>query len=229
MENPRTVHVKGTGTASVSPDFVVITMELRAQHMEYGHVMRIGAQQVEMLREAVSDAGFSAEDLKTTSFSVDAEYESEERKENGRTTYHRAFAGYVCKNVLKLSFDMDNERLENAMAAIGECLSKPEVSIAFTVKDKLAMRDMVLESAAKDARRKAEILCKASGVVLGDLMRIEYSWDEINITRSLDLEMPCSLGEAESTSSFDFRPDDIEAGDTVDFYWEIRQSGGVGR
>ena len=222
MSNTRTIHIKGTGTASAVPDFVVITLELRAQHMEYANAMRIGVQQVEMLREAVSEAGFVAEDLKTTDFSVDAEYENEEHEENGRTRYHRVFTGYVCKHSLKLSFDMDNERIEKAMTAIGGCLSKPEVSIAFTVKDKLALRDKVLESASQDARRKAEILCKASGVALGDLIRIEYSWGEINITHSLDLKMDDCMSMAKAIPSYDFHPDDIEAGDTVDFYWEIR-------
>lgn len=222
MSNTRTIHIKGTGTASAAPDFVVITLELRAQHMEYANAMRIGAQQVEMLREAASEAGFAPEDLKTTYFSVDAEYENEEHEENGRTRYHRVFMGYVCKHSLKLSFDMDSERIEKAMTAIGGCLSKPEVSIAFTVKDKLAMRDKVLESAAQDARRKAEILCKASGVALGDLIRIEYSWDEIHIDHSLDFEMRCLPRAAEAAPTYDFHPDDIEAGDTVDFYWEIR-------
>ena len=211
MSNTRTIHIKGTGTASAAPDFVVITLELRAQHMEYANAMRIGAQ-----------AGFVAEDLKTTDFSVDAEYENEEHEENGRTRYHRVFMGYVCKHSLKLSFDMDNERIEKAITAIGGCLSKPEVSIAFTVKDKLAMRDKVLESAAQDARRKAEILCKASGVTLGDLIRIEYSWGEIHIDHSLDFETRCLPRMAEAAPTYDFHPDDIEAGDSVDFYWEIQ-------
>ena len=222
MTNARTIHIKGTGRASAVPDYIVITMELLAQHMVYAQAMHIGAQQVEMLREAVCEAGFDEEDLKTTDFSVDTEYEQEKYEENGHTRYRQVLIGYACKHSLKLSFDFDNERMEKAMTAIGDCLSKPEVSIAFTVKDKQAMRNQVLESAAQDARRKAEILCKASGVALGDLLRIEYSWDEINITHSLNMDLMCGKGACEAAPSFDFHPDDIEAGDTVDFYWEIR-------
>ncbi len=222
MSNTRTIHIKGTGIVSAAPDYVVVTMELQAQHMEYGHAMRIGAQQIEMLREAVSEAGFAVEDLKTTDFSVDAQYENEEYVEDGHTRYHRVFTGYTCSHSLKLSFDMDSSRLEKAMAAIGGCLAKPEVSISFTVKDKLAMRDRILESAAQDARRKAEILSKASGVALGALLRIEYSWDEIDISSSLRFKKQCCLDATAGSSSYDFHPDDIEAGDTVDFYWEIQ-------
>ena len=219
MTNPRTIHIKGTGTASATPDYIVITLELIAHHMEYANAMRVGAQQVEMLREAVKEAGFSAEDLKTTNFGVDTEYENEEYKEDGRTRYHRIFMGYDCKHSLKLSFDFDNERLEKAMTAIGDCLSKPEVSIAFTLKDKQALRDQILESAAQDAHRKAEILCKSSGVALGELLRIEYSWEEAHISHYFDMKIQCCEAVA---PSYDFHPDDIEAGDTVDFYWEIR-------
>lgn len=222
MSNQRTIHIKGTGSATAVPDYVIITMELQAQHMEYVQAMRIGSQQVAMLQDAVCEVGFSVDDLKTTAFSVDAEYESEERRENGRTTYHRLFIGYVCKHSLKLAFDFDTERMEKAITAIGDCLSQPEISIAFTVKNKQAMRDQILESAAQDARHKAEILCKASGVALGDLLRVEYSWDEINISHSLDLKMECCASLAEDAPSFDFHPDDIEAGDNVDFYWEIQ-------
>ena len=222
MEKKRTIHIKGTGTASVPPDYITLTLELEAKNKDYGHAMRIGAQQVEMLQEAVKEVGFSADDLKTVSFDVDTEYENEEYKEGGRTTYHRIFVGYKCRHKLRLSFDMDTERLADVMSAIGASLAKPEISIGFTVKDTQKVRDMILQSAAEDAHRKAEILCKASGVELGDLLRIEYSWNELHIDHSLDIDMMCCKEEKLSAPSYDFHPDDIEAGDTVDFLWEIR-------
>lgn len=220
MNNQRTIHVKGIGTASTVPDYVVITMELSASHREYVQAMRIGAQKIQKLREAICDAGFSAEDLKTTNFFIDAQYKK--RRENENMEYQRVLTSYACKHSLKLSFDMDNSRLERAITAIGECLSKPEMTIAFTVKDTKAIKDCILKSAAEDAKRKAEILCKASGVTLGDLIRMEYSWNEISIANSFEIGMPCVSGLGGAAAGYDFQPDDIEAGDTVDFFWEIR-------
>lgn len=221
MEKQRTIHIKGTGTASVPPDYVTLTLRLEAKHQDYGHAVRIGAQQVEMLREAVEEAGFSADDLKTASFAIDSEYENEEYKVCGSTRYRGVFVGYKCRHTLRLSFDMDSERLAEVMDAVGDCLAKPEISIGFTVKDTQRVRDMVLQSAAEDARRKAEILCKASGVELGDLIRIEYSWSELQVRHSLDVEcMVAPTGVPKDT--YDFRPDDVESADTVDFLWEIR-------
>ena len=188
MEKQRTIHIKGTGKASVPPDYVTLTLKLEAQNRDYGHAVRIGAQQVEMLREAAEEAGFSSDDVKTMSFAVDTEYENEKYEEEGRTRSRRFLVGYKCRHTLRLSFDMDSERLTEIMSKIGDCLAKPEISIGFTVKDTQKVRNMVLQSAAEDARRKAEILCKASGVELGDLIRIDYSWSEIHVGHSLDVD-----------------------------------------
>ncbi|WP_407397923.1 hypothetical protein [Anaerovibrio sp.] len=56
-------------------DYVTISLKLSAKHREYAHVMQIGIQQVDMLREAVVCTGFSTDELKTTDFSIDSEYE----------------------------------------------------------------------------------------------------------------------------------------------------------
>ena len=61
MEKVRTIHVKGKGTVSMPPDYVTITLKLSAKHREYAYVMQIGSKQVELLRELVVIAGFSAD------------------------------------------------------------------------------------------------------------------------------------------------------------------------
>ena len=55
-----------------------------------------------MLREAVEEVCFSADDLKTVSFAVDSEYENEEYNDSGRTTYRRVFAGKEGLTPLKI-------------------------------------------------------------------------------------------------------------------------------
>ena len=219
MEKVRTIHVKGMGEASMPPDYVTISLKLSAKHREYAHVMQIGIQQVDKLREAVMSAGFSVDELKTTDFSVDSEYENEEYEEKGLTRYHRVFIGYECIHKLKLSFDLDQTRIMKAMTAIENCIAEPETSIAFTVKNALLMRDLIMESAAEDAQRKAEILCRASGVKLGNLLRIEYSWSKVEIGNYIDIPMWMPKGNKSST--YNIQPDDVRGEDTVDFIWEI--------
>ena len=218
-EGKRTIHIKGTGYAAQIPDTVVLSMTLTAQNKEYSAAMKIGSQQVEMLREAIVEAGFKADDLKTINFNVEAIYENEEYKEGKSTRYRQIFIGFECSHDLRLSFDFDNDRLNNAVDTIAASLSQPKISIAFTIKDADAFHDKILKSAAENARRKAEILCTASGVKLGKLLEINYSWSEVNIQR--EVVLGCALPEYVKKNSFDFQPEEIKANDTVDFLWEI--------
>ena len=218
-EEKRTIHIKGIGHAEQAPDQVVLSLTLTAQNKEYSAAMKIGSQQIEMLREAIISAGFKGDDLKTTNFNVRAIYENEEYKDGKSTRYRQVFSSFECRHDLKLVFDFNNKKLNKAIDTIAACLSQPKISIAFTIKDTDAFNDEILKSAARDARRKAEILCAASNVKLGRLVNINYSWSEIEIRQE---EILCAKYEpTEQENSFDFQPEEIKAADTVEFFWEI--------
>ena len=218
-EEKRTIHIKGTGRAAQVPDQVVLSLTLTAQNREYSAAVKIGSQQVEMLREAIVEAGFKADDLKTINFDVRAIYENEEYRDGSSKRYREIFVGFECRHDLKLTFDFDNDKLNAAVDTIAASLSQPKISIAFTVKDADAFSDKILKSAARDAKRKAKILCAALGVNLGKLLEVDYSWNELTVRRE---NIICDALPAPSEkSSFDFRPDEIKASDTVDFLWEI--------
>ena len=216
-EDKRRIHIRGIGTAAQTPDLVILSLTLAAQHNEYAAAMKIGSQQVEMLREAIVDAGFKADDLKTTNFNVRAVYESEEYRDGNSKRNRQIIAGFECRHDLKLTFDFDNDKLNRALDTIAANLAQPKISIAFAVKDTAALNDAILKSAAADARRKAEILCAASGVKLGRLIDINYSWDESRAQETI------VYGECASVdkNAFDLQPEDLTASDSVDFLWEI--------
>ncbi|MBR0060261.1 MAG: SIMPL domain-containing protein [Selenomonadaceae bacterium] len=212
------IHIRGTGYAEKAPDLVILSLTLTAQNKEYSAAMKIGSQQIEMLRESIVKAGFKADDLKTTNFNVTTIYDNEEYKDGKTTRYRKVFGSFECRHDLKLTFDFDNKKLNRAVDTIAACLSQPKISIAFTIKDMDAFNDEILRSAAKDARRKAKILCSASKVKLGRLLDINYSWTEIAVRREQTLCEECPTADK---AAFDFQPEEIKATDTVDFLWEI--------
>ena len=215
----RTIHVRGVGRAAQVPDTVVVTLALTARNSEYSAAMKIGSQQVEMLREAIGDVGFDADDLKTTNFDVRIISEDEEYREGNVKRCRQIVVGFECRHDLKLAFDMDSDKLNAAVDAIANCLSSPTISIAFTVKDPDAFADKILTAAARDAERKAKILCAAAGVKLGKLIRVDYPCDELT-RNEVRLNNQVVLG-ASTDTAFDFRPDDVTATDAADFVWEI--------
>ena len=215
MSQERKIHITGYGRAAKSPDLVVLSLSLSAKNQEYTDAVTVGSQQVEMLRESIVDAGFDADDLKTTKFNVDTLYEREEFRDGGSKRFREIFVGFECRHELKLSFDFNNKKLSAVLTAITACLSQPKISVAFTVKDTAALSDALLKAAARDAKRKAKILCTASGVTLGKLLEINYAPAEISLRREVLLDNP------PKTADFDFRPDDVTAEDSADFIWEI--------
>lgn len=215
---PRTITVRGVGTASVKPDFIAVTLNIVSKDKEYSKSVEGANRRIELLQRAVVSSGFAKEDLKTLSFNVRTNYEGE-TDEKGR--YHNVFAGYVCRYTLKLSFDMDAKRLAETLTAISDSGANAEFSIQFTVKDPERVSAELLRSATENARQKAEVLCAASGAKLGTLLKIDYDWTDINVFSASAYTMERERGIVAAGAVPEFEPEDIKSQDSAAFTWEI--------
>ena len=209
------------GRVSTAPDYVVISMSLEAHEQDYEATMELAAKKIEQLNTSLEEIGFEKKSVKTTNFNVRTDYEREKDR-NGN--YKSVFNGYICSHRLKVEFDFDTKRLAQTLYAISRCLAQPELSISFTVKDPSAVNKELLKSATINAKEKAQILCEASGVELGQLLTIDYNWGELNIVSHTDymLEEKCMAMPVGGLADMDIEPDDIDVSDTATFVWEIK-------
>ncbi len=216
----RTITIQGIGKLSLKPDYTVISMSLRAVNEKYDTAMETAAQHLDTLQNALVRLGFAREDLKSSRFNVSTEYDNE-RDKNGN--YKRIFVGYVVTLQLKLEFDFNMERLAEVLVAIAGCIAQPELNVQFTVKDKEAVNAALLESACANARAKAKILAGASGVKLGALLSIDYSWGDRSLDSPTRYEMDeaCMLRASAAPSGMEITPEDIKVSDQVTFVWAI--------
>ena len=107
------------------------------------------------------------------------------------------------------------------LGRIAACPAKPEFGISFFVKDTETAKNRLLGNAVRDAKVKAVVLAEASGVKLGDIRNIDYSWGEIRF-ESDRMPIAGELGYKEETRfDIDIDPDDIAVSDTVTVEWEI--------
>lgn len=216
----KTITVKGVGTASTPPDLTVISLNIIEKALEYVDCINGANERIEKLRTAISAVGFAKNDLKTLSFNARTNYESY-HDENGN--YKQRFAGYLCEYRLKLSMDFDNVLLTRTLEAIANSGANAEQSIVFTVKEPEKVSAQLLKAATENARQKAEVLCAASGVTLGELVNIEYNWNDISIhSASVYQERERGIGAVPLAATPDFTPDDIRSSDTATFIWEIK-------
>ena len=216
---PRTITVTGVGSTRVSPDTTVITMVLRSLNKDYAKSVAESAEQLEAVKSALCAVGFRKEDIKTTSFNIITERESV-RDENGN--YTEKFKGYSCINNIKLEFDFDASRLSDVVATIASSLSDPQINIRFTVRDSESVKNALLTDAAENARKKAEILASASGVSLGLLLSVDYSFRDRELVSRTEYMMDNGVMAMKASRSLDFTPDDISLSDSVTFVWEIK-------
>lgn len=218
----RTITVKGVGNVSARPDYITISMSIESVNGNYDKAMHDASKRIAILQDVAVSSGYEKEDIKTVSFNVDTRYESIKDRQGN---YKREFAGYACTYRLKLAFDFDSKQLAKVISSIANSGAKPELSIAFTVKNPAMVSEELLASAAKNAREKATILCSASGCEMGQLLSIDYNWGELNIISRTSYEMEdclVPLAAMDKCCAPEIEPDDIDVSDTVAFTWEIK-------
>jgi uncharacterized protein YggE len=220
MEKERLITVKGIGKMTVPVDYVEIKFTLEEINKDYKKGYETFESNILELQKFVQSIGFKKEDLKASEINVTPEYDSI-RKNN---KYIDVFKGYNFITELKLCFDFDSKKLGEVFSLSSTTKCTPKIDVEFTVKDKEAIKKKLLANAAKDAREKANILCEAMGVKLGNLITINYNWTDINIhsytNYKLDNMITTGLCCREE-SLVDFTPDDISVNDDASFIWEI--------
>lgn len=215
----RSITVKGVGNVSVKPDLIIISIDLESHRQDYRDTMQLATNTINELEEVITGLGFKNTDLKTTNFNVSTHYESYRDQNNN---YLRRFDGYICEQSLKLEFDLDTQLMGRVLTEITNTEANPQISIHFSVKDKTAINEQLLISATQNARSKAEILCKASNLKIGDLLSIDYNWGEIHLISHTRYNIEESLMSESAAYAPDIHPDDIEVSDTVSFVWAIK-------
>ena len=218
----RTITVKGTGKVSARPDYIVLSLNIDALSETYDRAMTDASERIKKLQDVTVIVGYEKSDLKTVSFNVQTRYENVKDRQGN---YKREFAGYACTYRLKLAFDFDGKQLAKVISAIANCGAQPEISIAFTVKNPERISDELLISATENAKTKAEILCKASGNTLGQLLNIDYNWGELNVFSRMSYDVEDCIQPLMAMSKCDapeIEPDDNDVSDTVAFTWEIQ-------
>lgn len=223
MDEKRIIRVSGRGRLRLRPDTTRLTVTLGGVFPEYGETLRRSSADTEALREVAAALGFEREALKTLSFNIDTEYEGYNDK-NGE--YRQRFVGYRFTHVMKLEFPVDNELLGRTLYALAHSPATPELRISYAMRDAEAVKRELLGAAVADASAKAEALCRAAGVRLGDILRIDHSTGEPELeVRPMARGLLAKSAMAESADGaydMNIEPDDITVDDSVTVTWEIK-------
>ncbi len=211
------ITVRGRSSISVKPDLIHLDLDMQSRDTDCGAAMEMAEASLWELRLVLESCGFEKGELKTSGFDVRTEYETVP-DENGN--YHNVFKGYCCAHTMNVEFPLDTQRLAEVLGRISATGAAPQLSVRFTVKDTEAAREELIRQSAADARRKAELLCEASGASLGKLVRISYDRSDMNMISEARYAMDTDCLRA-SAKAVSLDPDDIKLTDSAEFEWEI--------
>ena len=218
----REMKVTGHGRLSVKPDRIRLILNLSDTKKDYEKALQASAEMGAKLTELFQGCGFQPEDLKTNNFFVDAQYEGYNDKDGN---WKQRFVGYRFEQSLKIEFPIDNDRLGKILYALAKSGVKTEFRIQYTVEDPEACRKELLDGAVKDAKEKAAVLAKASGVKLGEIIRVDYSFGDREIySEPVNFRNMKCYGAAEcedSTFAVNIVADNIDLNDTVTICYEM--------
>ena len=111
------------------------------------------------------------------------------------------------------------ELLDKVLSEVASSKVDPRIDVNFTIKEKEDFQNMLLESACKDAKQKAEILANACDKKILGIVDIDYSFSTINVyskSRYNSSEMACK----EASIASHITPCDISESINVSFTFE---------
>jgi uncharacterized protein YggE len=210
----RTLNITGKGNVSVKPDIIILSFEIDLIEMEYGATVDKLNERVESLRKIIVGNGIPKDNIKTKVFSISTETEWDKKKET------RVFVGFRARHDLELEIPFDNVLTNTIIRGIARLNENIEFRVSFGVKDKDKYQSQLIENAIENALEHAKTITKATGVILKEILNIDFSYSEISF-RSNDGMCSDNISLDCNASMPDLNPSDIKADKTITITWRI--------
>lgn len=207
----RYLKVIGGAKVSCKPNMIKLDFNVEGVFQNYEETIEQSALKTKALKDAIVEVGFPREALKTEDFRVDTKYEY------FRNSDKKKFLGYSFSHEMSLTFDMDAILLNQILSALSKLGLDAEFNISYLVKDSNEVKKELLATAVADAKEKAKVLSAAANVSLGEIISVDYHWEDF-VFRTGNLAR-CIMSD--SKYSLDIEPKDITVEDTVVVVWAI--------
>lgn len=212
---PQYLTVQGRGNISAVPDQVVIQFELTQTHITYSKCLALINEKVEMFYFTAGKAGIESKQIKLSNFRVDAIYSWANENQT-----QRLLSGYTASYYLHLKMDFEPKIINRLFDTLVENSKYVEVKLSFNIKDSEPFEDQALEKALANAKSKAQLIARSTGVTLGKIEHINYGSVMIEFSEERESRMAMESSPT-FLSEMEFTPQDLNISDNVAITWEI--------
>lgn len=157
----RQVTVQGHADVAGTPDTATVQIGVETEAATAAEALAQNTQQAQAIIQKLKDLGVAEKDLQTSNFSIYPVYGPEGRQITG---YHVTNAVAVTVRNLGQAGSLLDQVVQAGANSIQ--------GISFSVSDPKALLDQAREQAMVDARSRAELLAKAGGGTVGQVLVI---------------------------------------------------------
>lgn len=162
---PRTVSVSGQGVVSAPPDTATINSGVVSTASTAEQALRSNNEAVRALLEVLSTQNITNQDIQTSFFSVNPQFDRNPDGSRGPIT------GYQVTNDLRVIV-RDLDRLGIVLDALVDAGSNTISGVGFSIENSQQLMDRAQGIAVENATKRALILAEAAELTLGPLIAI---------------------------------------------------------
>lgn len=160
-----TIDVQGEGRTNVAPDLATVSIGVTTQAETAAQAMADNATRQSAIIEVLRTQGIAPEDLQTQGLNLSP------MQDYSREGQPPLITGYQAQNIVTARV-RDIPRLGALLDAMVEAGATDVRGISFTREDAAAAEDEARAAAVVEARRRAEVIAQAAGMVLGPLQSL---------------------------------------------------------
>lgn len=162
--NDSEIIVTGTGSAVVVPDFATLEIHIQFVSEKASDAVKMTASLYEKIINALREFGLTSKQIATTNYSVREHWEMKKDRE-------REFVGYMARHSILIRIS----KLDKVGAVIDAAVNAGANRIGgleFESSKSDSVHLSALAAAVQQARKRAEIMAKASGGRVGSLIEL---------------------------------------------------------
>lgn len=157
----RHVTVVGRGEIKARPDTAIINLGVNTEGKTAREALTLNNQQSAAIQKKLTDLGIDTKDIQTSGISIYPTYGTDGRQ----------ITGYQVNNMVTVKI----RGVEKAGTLLDQVVSAGANSIngiSFTVDNPRVLQDQAREAAMRDAKARADLLAKAGGATVGEVLII---------------------------------------------------------
>jgi uncharacterized protein len=164
----RMIVVTGSGQVKAKPDMATLRAGVVTQAGTAAAALAENVKQMQQVFAGLADFGIPAEDQQTSNFTVTPQYSTR----RATTPEAPQIVGYEVRNQVTVTV-RDVTRVGELLDALVRLGANQLHEVQFTLGDPEPLLDQARVAAVKDAKHKAELLSRAAGAMLGQVLGIE--------------------------------------------------------